>query len=246
MDERLQKAVEERLQRLQRAAVKGDVDALFSILEEDPLVLERNDEKAFLSTPLHTAVREGRIQFAKEIVNLKPSYVCKRDHLGRSPLHLALEEKDKEMEGCEKKYQELVTWLIQIDSELVRIKSKGMITPLHYAAQLDDVANLEDFLYVCPSSIQDLTVKSETAVHVAIKSRSFTALKFLLKWLRRNDKEEILSCKDEQGNNVLHTAISENQTESLVETVTQLVVPPIAEVVQNDLLKQSHQNVDFD
>ncbi|XP_031282418.1 ankyrin repeat-containing protein BDA1-like [Pistacia vera] len=178
MEEKLQKAVEERLQRLQRAAAEGDVDALFSILAEDPLVLEHFDEKAFFSTPLHTAVREGRIQFAKEIVNLKPSFVCKRDHLGRSPLQLALEEKYQEMEGhgpfdldFEGKYQELVTWLIQIDSELVRVKSRGMVTPLHYAAQLNDISNLAEFLYVCPSSIQDLTVKCETVVHVAIKKR---------------------------------------------------------------------------
>ncbi|KAJ0106286.1 hypothetical protein Patl1_19422 [Pistacia atlantica] len=192
MDERLQKAVEERLQRLQRAATEGDVDALFSILAEDPLVLERIDEKAFLSTPLHTAVRNGKIQFAKEIVNLKPSFVCKRDHLGRSPLHLALDEKHQEMEGrgpfdldFEGKYQELVTWLIQIDSELVRVKSKGMVTPLHYAAQINDYSNLADFF--CK------------ALGVAK--------------LRHFNKEEILRWEDEEGNNALHTAIAENQTE---------------------------------
>ncbi|KAJ0049195.1 hypothetical protein Pint_16746 [Pistacia integerrima] len=244
MDERLQKAVEERLrrlqraaeggdldalfsilveerlQRLQRAATEGDVDALFSILAEDPLVLERIDEKAFLSTPLHTAVRNGKIQFAKEIVNLKPSFVCKRDHLGCSPLHLALDEKHQEMEGrgpfdldFEGKYQELVTWLIQIDSELVRVKSKGMVTPLHYAAQINDYSNLADFLYVCPSSIQDLTVKCETVVHVAIKNGSCKALEVLLGCLRHFNKEEILRWEDEEGNNALHTAIAENQTE---------------------------------
>ncbi|KAJ0105460.1 hypothetical protein Patl1_19416 [Pistacia atlantica] len=222
MDKRLQKAVEERLQRLQRASTEGDVEALFSILAEDPLVLERIDEKAFLSTPLHTAVRKGKIQFAKEIVNLKPSFVCKRDHLGRSPLHLALEEKYQEMEGrgpfdldLEGKYQELVTWLIQIDSELVRVKSKGMVTPLHYAAQINDYSNLADFLYVCPSSIQDLTVKCETVVHVAIKNGSCKALEVLLGCLRHFNKEEILRWEDEDGNNALHTAIAENQTEVL-------------------------------
>ncbi|KAJ0105814.1 hypothetical protein Patl1_19443 [Pistacia atlantica] len=204
MDERLQKATEERFRRLQRAAEEGDVEALFLILAEErlqrlqraaadedvqalftiladePLVLERFDEKAFLSTPLHTAEMEGRGPF------------------------------DLDLEG---KYQELVTWLIQIDSELVRVKSKGLVTPLHYAAEIDDDSNLADFLYVCPSSIRDLTVTGETAVHVAVKNGSRRALKVLLKWIQRFDKEGILNWEDEEGNNALHTAISENQIE---------------------------------
>ncbi|XP_031282421.1 uncharacterized protein LOC116140995 [Pistacia vera] len=209
---------------------------LKTVVYNNTLVLERFDEKAFFSTPLHTAVREGKIRFAKEIVNLKPSFVCMRDHLGRSSLHLALEgrhgelrernppplaleERYQEMEGRGppdldlEKYQELVTWLIKIHPELVRVKAKGMVTPLHYAAQIDDEFNLADFLYVCPSSIEDLTVKSETGVHVAIKNRSFKAFKVLLGWLRRFDKEDILKWEDEEGNNALHTAISANQAE---------------------------------
>ncbi|XP_031253235.1 ankyrin repeat-containing protein BDA1-like [Pistacia vera] len=195
--------MDERLQRLQNSAAEGDVDTFFSILAEDPFVLERIDGMPWASTPLHTAVSGEKIHFAKEIVNLQPSFASKRDHLERSPLHLALE----------KGHGELVTWLITSDSDLVRVKGKGMLTPLHYAAQIDDEKNLADFLYVCPSSIKDLTAKSETAVHVALKSRSFKAFKVLLGWLRHFDQEEILRWEDEEGNNALYTAISENQPE---------------------------------
>ncbi|KAJ0106289.1 hypothetical protein Patl1_19425 [Pistacia atlantica] len=195
--------MDERFQRLQNSAVEGDVDALFSILVEDPYVLERIDEIPFVTTPLHTAVSEGNIHFAKEMVNLKPSFASKRDHLGRSPLHLALESG----------HQELVTWFVTIDRELVRVKAMGMVTPLHYAAKIDDETNLANFLYVCPSSIKDLTVKCETAVHVALKNRSSRALEVLLGWLQHFDKEEILRLEDEEGNNALCTAISENQPE---------------------------------
>ncbi|XP_031282419.1 uncharacterized protein LOC116140993 [Pistacia vera] len=115
----------------------------------DPLVLERFDEEAFLSTPLHTAVREGKIRFAKEIVNLKPSFVVSGTILGvllhlalegkhgelkeLNPPPLALEERYQEMEGRGpsdldlEKYQELVTWLIKIHPELVRVKAKGWL-----------------------------------------------------------------------------------------------------------------------
>ncbi|XP_031275292.1 ankyrin repeat-containing protein BDA1-like [Pistacia vera] len=211
--------MDERLQRLQNSAFEGDVDALFSIVAEDPLVLERIDEMSFVTTPSHAAVSGGKIHFVKEILNLKPSFVGKRDHLGRGLLHLALEGKQLQQErsprdsGLVEKYQELVTWLIKTHPELIRVKAKGMVTPLHYAAQLNDEINLADFLYVCPSSIEDLTVKSETAIHVAIKNWSFKAFKVLLGWLRHFDREEILKCEDEEGNNALHTAICESHPE---------------------------------
>ncbi|KAJ0104628.1 hypothetical protein Patl1_19406 [Pistacia atlantica] len=190
-------------ERLQNSAAEGDVEALFSILKEDPLVLERIDQIPFGTTPLHTAAAEGNFHFAKEMVNLKPSFARKRDQLGRSPLHLALEGR----------HQKLVTWFIKIDRELVHVKAKGLVTPLHYAAEIDDELNLADFLYVSPSSIKDLTVKCETAVHVALKNRSFRAFKVLLGWLRHFDKEEILSWKDEDGSNALHIATLTNQPE---------------------------------
>ncbi|KAJ0048384.1 hypothetical protein Pint_16754 [Pistacia integerrima] len=105
---------DERLQRLHNSAAEGNVDALFSILAEDPYVLERIDEIPFVTTPLHTAASWGKVHFMLEIVNLKPSFASKQDHLGRSPLHLALEGKklqegrsppDLDLEG---KYQEVV------------------------------------------------------------------------------------------------------------------------------------------
>ncbi|XP_044476909.1 ankyrin repeat-containing protein BDA1-like [Mangifera indica] len=180
-----------------------------------------NHIPTFVTTPLHTAAREGKIHFAKEILNLKPSFASKQDHLGHSPLRLALEGKHlqellspRDLD-LEEKYQELVTWLIKHDRELVRVKARGMVTPLHYAAQLDDESNLIDFLYVCPSSIEDLTVKSETAVHVALKKGSSKAVKVLLGWLLHFDKEEILNWKDEEGNNALHTAVSANQSKAV-------------------------------
>ncbi|XP_044477596.1 ankyrin repeat-containing protein BDA1-like [Mangifera indica] len=208
-------------ERLQNAAMEGNVDALYLVVAEDPYVLERIDQVPFVTTPLHTAAREGMTYFAKEILNLRPSFAWKRDHIGRSPLHLALEGKhlqerlsphDLNLEG---KYQEVVTWLIKHDSGLVHVKARGMVTPLHYAAQLDDESNLTDFLYVCPLSVEDLTVRSETAVHLALINGSLKAFKVLLGWLQYVNKEEILNWEDEEGNNALHTAVSANQPEAV-------------------------------
>ncbi|XP_044476965.1 ankyrin repeat-containing protein BDA1-like [Mangifera indica] len=210
---------DQRLKGLQDLAAIGDVVKLFSELTKDPYVLEDIEKIPLVTTPLHTAVSQGKIHFAKEIVNLKPSFAWKRDERGLSPLHLALEGKHLQ-EGqnprdpdLEWEYQELITWMIKHDSGLVRVKAMGLVTPLHYAAQVDDESSLAEFLHVFPSSIEDLTVKSETAVHVAIKNGSFKAFKVLLGWLRRFDKLEILNREDEEGNNALHTAVSASKAE---------------------------------
>ncbi|KAJ0106291.1 hypothetical protein Patl1_19427 [Pistacia atlantica] len=47
------------------------------------------------------------------------------------------------------------------------------------------------------------------------QKRKFRAFKVLLGWLRRFDEEGILYWEDEDGNNALHTAISENQPEAV-------------------------------
>ncbi|KAJ0048380.1 hypothetical protein Pint_16750 [Pistacia integerrima] len=212
---------EERLQRLQNSAAEGNVDTLFSILAEDPNVLELINRIPFVTTPLHTAASCGKVHFSREIVNLKPSFASKRDRLGRSPLHLALEGKKLQQRrsprdlDLEENYQEIVTWLIHYDRELVLVTAKGWVTPLHYAAEIDDESSLADFLYVCPSSIRKATVKWENAVHVALKNGSLRAFKVLIGWLRRFDREPILYSEDEDGNNALHTAISENQPEAV-------------------------------
>ncbi|MBA0762192.1 hypothetical protein Gotri_024734 [Gossypium trilobum] len=132
-----------------------------------------------------------------EVANLKPSLSSKLNHMGLSPLHLALQH------NC----SHMVRGLITINSELIRVKAKGMITPLHYLAQIDDADLLAEFLFACPSSIEDTTVKFETAVHIAVKNGSISALKVLLGWLNRVNKEDILNWKDEDGNTALHIAV---------------------------------------
>ncbi|KAG5390000.1 hypothetical protein IGI04_031541 [Brassica rapa subsp. trilocularis] len=94
-----------------------------------------------------------------------------------------------------------------------RRASLGRVTPLHHVAQIGDAELLSEFLFACPSSIEDLTVKCETAVHVAVKNGNFMAFKVLLGWLKRVKKEEILDWKDEDGNTVFHIAAMMNHTE---------------------------------
>ncbi|KAK3227638.1 hypothetical protein Dsin_007500 [Dipteronia sinensis] len=186
-------------ERLKNSAEAGDVDALYSIISHNLDVLETLDRIPLIDTPLHIAASVGNTHFALEIATLKPSFAWKLNGHGLSPMHLAL------LNGHD---QLAISMVTVIDSELVRVKGKGRITPLHLVAQMDNIDLLAEFLSACPSSIEDLTVRCETAVHVAVKNGRLSAFKVLLGWLQRVNMEEILKWNDEDGNTVLHIATS--------------------------------------
>ena len=187
--------------RLNKAAEDGGVDALYALLAKDPYLLDRIDQIPFVETPLHVAACYGKTHFAMEIATLKPSLALKLNNMGLSPIHLAL------------RYGQIdtVRGLIATDSELIRVKGRERITPLHYVAETEEVDLLAEFLSLFPGSIEDLTGRCETTVHVTVKNHKSKAVKVLVGWLQRVNKEEILDWKDEDGNAVLHIATSTNQ-----------------------------------
>ncbi|KAL1218334.1 Ankyrin repeat-containing protein BDA1 [Cardamine amara subsp. amara] len=189
--------------RLKTAAEGGDIERLYQLISEDSNILGRFDQLPFCETPLHTAAEKGQTHFAMELITLKPSLALKLNSSGFSAMHLALQNNHIRM----------VRGFMAIDSSLISIKGRGRITPLHHVAQRGDVELLSEFLFACPSSVEDLTIKCETAVHVAVKNHQIEAFKVLLGWVKRVNREEILSWKDEDGNTVFHIAALINQTE---------------------------------
>lgn len=138
-----------------------------------------------------------------ELMTLKPSLALKLNVSGFSPLHLALQNN----------HIRTVRGLVAINSSLVSIKGRGRITPLHHVARIGDAELLSEFLFACPSSINDLTSKCETVVHISVKNHQCFAFKVLLGWIKRANRKEILDWKDEDGNTVFHIAALINQTE---------------------------------
>ena len=61
------------------------------LIAQNPPVLEDIDSTPFVQTPLHVAACAGHVQFATEIMILKPSFVWKFNPQGCRPVHLALE-----------------------------------------------------------------------------------------------------------------------------------------------------------
>ncbi|ESR55697.1 hypothetical protein CICLE_v10020289mg [Citrus x clementina] len=142
----------------------------------------------------------GHVNFALEIMRLKPSFARKQNQYGFSPLHLALQKKDTQM----------VRRLIDVDRNLVRVQGREGVTPLHYVAEKGNVDILCQLLEACPESITEVTIRKETALHVAAKNDQLEAVECMLGWLRYVDMEDILNWTDDEGNTLLHITISKS------------------------------------
>uniref|UniRef100_A0A803PMY0 PGG domain-containing protein n=1 Tax=Cannabis sativa TaxID=3483 RepID=A0A803PMY0_CANSA len=190
-------------QRLKKAAQEGDMDAFYDLINEDPCILDRIDQIPFIDTPMHIAASAGHSHFSIEMMRLKPTFSWKQNQHGFSPMHLALHNN---------KFQTALE-LLAIDRNLVRVKGREAKTPLHYVAETGNVFLLAEFLASCPESIQDLTIRKEAALHVAVKNDQCQALEVLLGWLQLVGMEMILQWTDDEGNTALHIATYRNQSQ---------------------------------
>ncbi|KAB2010614.1 hypothetical protein ES319_D10G252000v1 [Gossypium barbadense] len=156
-----------------------------------------------METPLHISAEEGCIEFAMEMMNLKPSFSRKLNHQGLSPLHIAVRKGHKEM----------ALRLLEIDKHLVRVRGKKGKTPLHYLSKVGNQLGLLDtFLEPSPDSIQDVTIENRTALHIAIQNNRLDVLQLLIPTLKRKDYHwEVVNRKDKDGNTALHIATIHNQ-----------------------------------
>ncbi|KAG5034139.1 hypothetical protein AAZX31_04G057200 [Glycine max] len=194
------------------AAQVGDIDLLYKLIQMQPYVLEQTDFMPFVDTPLHVAAAAGHASFATEIMRLKPSFAWKLNPCGLSPMHLALQNK----------HYRMVCRFVDINKDLVRVKGREGLTPLHIATQTGRTDLVAKFLSACPGSIEDVTVRSETALHIAVKYNQFRALEVLVGWLQRNcqrhaqDREKrVLNWQDEAGNTVLHLSVLKGVTQAV-------------------------------
>lgn len=198
-------------QNLRDANPLGGIDALYRMIREDARAFDNIDDIPFVQTPLHEAASAGHTQLAMEIMRLKPSFARKLNQDGISPIQIALQNRQTRV----------VLQLLDVNNDLVRIQGREGITPLHYAAQRGDLNLLVAFLRVCPDSIEDVTVRRETVLHIALTNDKFDAFQLLVGWLRRawfkdafSLGEKLLNWQDEEGNTVLHIAISRDQSQA--------------------------------
>lgn len=192
---------------LKRAAREGNVSELYRLIQENGNVLRRIDRVEFTDTPLHIAAAEGCIDFAMEMMNLKPSFARKLNQRGLSPFHLAVE----------KGHKELVLLLLKNNRDLVRVQGKNGETPLHHAITKEhNLDLLPKFLEAFPECIRDVTTTNETALHIATRNNELEALKLLCGILKRTDYcPDVVNQKDRNGETALHIAARDNRYEML-------------------------------
>ncbi|CAH2048308.1 unnamed protein product [Thlaspi arvense] len=124
--------------------------------------------------------------------------------------------------GVENRQVEMALELVKFDPNLVRLRGRGGVTPLHLVVEKGDVELLTEFLMACPKSILDVNASGETAIHTAVMNGRYEELKALTGWIRRmrqsdaaSIETDILDRKNRDGNTALHVAAYENKHEAL-------------------------------
>ncbi|MED6127774.1 hypothetical protein PIB30_091368 [Stylosanthes scabra] len=201
---------------LYAAASLGNIDSLYNVIQQDPHILEEIVAIPFVNTPLHTSALAGHLEFCMEIMRLKPSFGSKLNQQGFSPIHVALQNNQ----------HNVVRRLVKKNKDLVRVKGREGVTPLHFVCQCgddeDNIRLLIDLLDACPDCIKDVNVRDESALHISLINGNLRAFRILIGWLRNNFRKdaELLECavfkwKDSSGNTLLHIATLKDNKEAV-------------------------------
>ncbi|KAF3498934.1 hypothetical protein DY000_02057683 [Brassica cretica] len=197
--------------RLQQGAKSGSIDELYSLIDENPYILENIDAVPFINTPLHVAAASGNIEFAMEMLNLKPSFARKLNTSGYSPLHLAVD----------KGHADFVSWMLKHDHSLACVKGRNGMTPFHSLVVRGNVDLVAECLNVSPECIEDVSVNGRNALHLAVVTDRFEVLQVLTGWIQRTRQRKalknefrFLNKEDFSYNTALHLAAHKNDLQA--------------------------------
>ncbi|KAJ7950752.1 Ankyrin repeat-containing protein [Quillaja saponaria] len=108
---------------------------------------------------------------------------------------------------------EILNELLKVGCDLCTIEGREKRIPLHYAAIKGRVHVMKILLSACPESVENQTVRGETALLLAVKNNQFEGFTLLVAHLKQFQKESVLNKQDNQGNTILHLASSRKQYE---------------------------------
>ncbi|KAF7833612.1 ankyrin repeat-containing protein BDA1-like [Senna tora] len=201
-------------QRLVDAAREGDVDALYKVLEDDPLRLKKVCLAPFAESPLHVAALAGRVDFVKHMIALMPSLSTHTNLQGLIPLHMA------SAEG----YVDIVKELLKVkqlddDEDEVNqclVKDNDGFTPLHYAIFRGKIGVIGELISSCAECVEEVTAQGDTVLHLAMKANQFGVVKLLMERLKLlHNFQDLLKSKNKEGKTVHQLASTKEQLQVL-------------------------------
>lgn len=187
--------------RLSEATMKGSVESLINLIQEDPLILDKAIASCISQSPLHLSSLLGHLDFTTELLTRKPEFAAELDSEGCSPLHLA----------AAKGHLEIVKQLLLAGPEMGLVRNSDGRTPLHVAAIKGRVEVVAELVRVVPESTRAVTDRGETGLHLCVRHNRLEALKFLAEVMRR--ERELVNRRDCEGNTILHIAVAKKQIE---------------------------------
>ncbi|CAO2837878.1 unnamed protein product [Amaranthus hypochondriacus] len=198
--------------RLVNVCEAGNIEAFYALLEDEPQIVDYIDQLPFTRTPLHLAIIARKLEFAEEIARFNPSYITKLDSFGYNSVHLAAQFGELEM---------VKSLLEKLELKKEFLRGKENRNPLHVAVISGKIEVVEYLVRNYDGWIMDLTDRNETVFHLAVKNKQLGVLLVLIDYVRvvfgcfdENNigfANDLLNCKDEEGNTILHLAIMMNQ-----------------------------------
>ncbi|KAL9269808.1 Ankyrin repeat-containing protein [Drosera capensis] len=168
---------------------KGNVEDFQKLVKENPLVL--HDVALHpVNNPLYITCAAGHLDLVNEILRMKPEFASELNPDGCSPLHIA----------SANGYVEIVKALVPVDVGLCRLKGREGRTPFHFGAMNGKTDVVSLMLSSCGDCITDVTIKMETALHLAVKNGQYESFHIIVDWIRVMKREDVLNVKDELGN----------------------------------------------
>ncbi|KAE8124862.1 hypothetical protein FH972_019709 [Carpinus fangiana] len=193
---------EENMVALYEASLNGCVSTLNTLIQRDPLILNKVSLTSLSETPLHVATLLGHLEFCKVLICKKPKLTEEVDSLGRTPLHLA------SAEG----HTEIVQALLQANADVCLAHDQDGRIPLHLAAMRGRIDVIEELIIARQESIR-VNLNGESVLHLCVRYNHLDVLKLLV--LSANCEELFLSSKDHDGNSILHLAVMLKQMKAV-------------------------------
>ncbi|RZC55405.1 hypothetical protein C5167_014257 [Papaver somniferum] len=196
--------------RLYEASIRGDVNSLVELLQEDPLLLRRVIT-SFHETPLHIAVISNHVEFAKKILSIKPELASEVDLQGLcTPLHVASAGTNVEM----------VNVLLRANPDVCSVINGDGRLPLHLAVIKGRVEIVKLLIRTRPETVRALTNKTETILHLCARYNRLEVLKLLVPtFMQHNSSEDqvvvSINSLDDDGNTILHLAVASKQIQMI-------------------------------